>query len=109
MLNFEEQVQQRLPIPLPKVKFGSPEDLEEEADDDDAAAVAPSEGDPEDGDPEDPSSSTQSLADQIHALTAQFDAYKDDSHEHRVALSQDMDAIKAKMAIIRSNQDHIMQ
>ena len=56
-----------------------------------------------------PYGSTQSLADQIHALTARFDTYWDESPEHCVALSQDMDAIRAEMAIIRSSQDHIMQ
>ena len=78
MLDSEEQVQKLLPIPLTKVKFWSPGDSEEEAGDDSAAA-APSEGDLEDGDPEVPSSLTQSLADQIHALTAWFDAYWDES------------------------------
>ena len=78
MLDSEEQVQERLPIPLPKVKFGSPGDLDEEVDVD-AATTTPSEGDPEDGDPEVPSSSTQSLADQIHAFTTRFDAYWDES------------------------------
>ena len=78
MLDSEEQVQQRLPIPLPKTKFGSPGDLDEEIDDD-AAATTPSVGDPEDGDPEVPSSSTQSLVDQIHALTTRFNAYWDES------------------------------
>ena len=55
-------MQQRLPIPLPKAKFGSSRDSEEEANED-ATAAAPSQGDLEDGDPEVPSSSTQSLAD----------------------------------------------
>ena len=48
-------MQQRLPIPLPKAKFGSLGDSEEEADDG-AAATSLSKGDPEDGDPEVPSS-----------------------------------------------------
>ena len=108
MLDSEEQVQQRLPIPLPKVKFGSPGDLDEEIDDD-APIATTSAGDPEDGDPEVPSSSTQSLADQIHALTTWFNSYWDESQEHRVALSQDMDAIRAEMATIHASQDHIMQ
>ena len=108
MLDFEEQVQQRLPIPLPKAKFGSLGDSEKEADDD-AAVAAPSEDEPEDGDPEVPSSSTHSLAYHIHVLTAQFDTYWDESREHCVSLSQDMDTIKVEMAIIRSNQDQIMQ
>ena len=51
MLDSEEQVQQRLPIPLLKAKFGSPGNSDEEADDDVAAATL-SEGDPEDGNPE---------------------------------------------------------
>ena len=83
------------------MKFGSLGDSKEEADDD-VVAAALSEGDPEDGDLEIPSSSTQSLAYQIHALIERFDPYWDESQEHRVALSQDMDAIKAEMAIICS-------
>ena len=108
MLDFEEQVQQRLPIPLPKVKFGSLGDSDEEIDED-VAATAPSVGDPEDSDPKVLSSSTQSLSDQIHALTTLFDAYWDEYQEHRVALSQDMDAIRADMATIRASQDLITQ
>ena len=56
MLDFEEQVQQRLPIPLPKAKFRSPGHSDEETDNDAAAAT------PSAGDPEVPSNSTQSLA-----------------------------------------------
>ena len=102
MLDSEEQVQQRLPIPLPKAKFGSSTESAEEADDD-VAAATPSECESEDGDLEVPSSSTKPPADQIHALTKQFDAYWDETQEHRVALSQDMDALKVEMAIIRTN------
>ena len=61
MLDSEEQVQQRLPIPLPKAKFGSPGDSYGETDKDDVAATS-SIGDSKDGDPEFPFSSTQSLA-----------------------------------------------
>ena len=61
MLDSEEQVHQRLPIPLPKPKFGSPGDSEEEADEDSATAAL-SQGDSEDGYLEVPSSSFQSLA-----------------------------------------------
>ena len=57
MLDFEEQVQQRLPIPLPKVKFGSPGDSDVETDED-ASVATPSAGHLEGGDPEVPSSST---------------------------------------------------
>ena len=55
-------MQQRLPIPLPKAKFGSPGDSDEETDDD-APIATPSAGDLKDDDLEVPSSSTQSLAD----------------------------------------------
>ena len=57
MLDSEEQVQQRLPISLPKAKFGSLSDSYEETDED-APAATPSVGDPEDDDLEAPSSST---------------------------------------------------
>ena len=55
-------MQQCLPIPLPKAKFRSLGDSDEETDDD-VVAATPNASDPEDGDPEVPSSSTQSLAD----------------------------------------------
>ena len=74
MLDFEEQVKQRLPIPLPKAKFESPGYSDEETDED-APVATPSAGDLEDGDPEVPSLLTQSLVDQIHALTTRFDTY----------------------------------
>ena len=106
MLDSKEQVQQLLPIPLPKAKFRSPGDSDEETDED-ALVATLSVGGPEDDDPEVPSSSTQSLVDQIHVLTTRFDAYWDESQEHRVALSQDMDAIRAEMATICANQDLI--
>ena len=106
MLDFEEQVQQCLLIPLPKAKFRSPSDSDEETDEDTLAAT-PSVGDPKNSDPEVPSSSTKSLENQIHALTTGFDAYWDESQEHRFALSQDIDAIRAEMATIRVSQDLI--
>ena len=102
MLDSKEQVQQRLLIPLLKAKFRSPSDSDEETDDD-AAAATPSASDPEDRDPEVPSSSTQSLVDQIHTLTTRFNTYWDESQEHCVALSQDMDAIRAEMTISRAS------
>ena len=73
MLDVEEQVQQHLPIPLQKAKFGSPGDSDEEIDEN-APTATPSASDPEDDDFEVPSSSTQSLADHIHELTTLFDA-----------------------------------
>ena len=61
-MDSEEQMQQRLPIPLPKAKFESLGNSYKETNED-AAAATPSAGDPEDGDPEVPSNSTQSLVD----------------------------------------------
>ena len=67
LLDSEEQVKQLLPIPLPRVKFGSPDEFGDETDDDktddDVLAATPNASDPVDDDPEVPSSSTQSLAD----------------------------------------------
>ena len=83
--------------------FGSPGDSDEEIEEDALVAT------PSAGDPEVPHSSTQSLGNQIHVLTTRFDAYCDECQEHRVALSQDMDAIKAEMATIRASQDLITQ
>ena len=54
-------MKQRLPVPMPKAKFKSLGDSDEETDDD-ATEATPSAGDPEDNNPEVPSSSTQSLA-----------------------------------------------
>ena len=105
MLDFEEQVQQRLPIPLPRVKFRSLDESDDETDDD-VPVATPNVSDPVGGDLEVPSSSTQSLIDQIHALTTRFDAYWDESQENQVTLSQDMDSIKAEIA---ASQDQIAQ
>ena len=95
ILDSKEQVQQRLPILLPRMKFGSLDESNAETDDDIPKAT-PSASDPVDSDPEVPSSSTQSLADQIHALITRFDTYWDESREHQVALSQDMDSIRLR-------------
>ena len=92
-------MQQLLPIPLPRVKFVSLDESGDETDDD-VLAATPSASDPVDGDPKVPSSSTQFLIDQFHALTSLFDAYWDESQEHQVALSQDMDSIQVEMAAI---------
>ena len=62
MLDFEVQVQQLLPIPLPKVKFRSPDESSDKTDDkktdNDVSAATPNLSDPLDDDPEIPSSST---------------------------------------------------
>ena len=50
-------MQQLLPIPLPSSKFGSPDELDEETDED-VSATTPSTSDLVDGDLEVPSSST---------------------------------------------------
>ena len=67
MLDSKEQVQQRMPIPLPRVNFGSPDKSDDETNDDepddDAPTATPSASDPVDDNPKVPSSSTQSLAD----------------------------------------------
>ena len=113
MLDSEEQVQQRLPIPLPRVNFRSQDESGDETDDektnDDVPAATPNASDSVDDDLEVPSSSTQSLADQIHALTARFNTYWDELQEHRVGLIQDMDSIWAEMAAIRASRDQISQ
>ena len=62
MLDSEEQVQQRLPISLAKVKFGRPDESDEETDED-VPAATPNMSDPVDDDPKVSSSLTQSLAD----------------------------------------------
>ena len=97
----------------PRVKFESPDGSDDETDDDkpgdDAPTATPSASDPVDNDSEVSSSLTQSLADQVHALNARFNVYWDESHEHQVALSRDMDSIRAKMAAIRACLDQITQ
>ena len=57
MLDSEEQVQQRLSIPLSRTKFRNPNELDEETDED-VPATTPSASDLVDDDPEVPSSST---------------------------------------------------
>ena len=57
MLDSEEQVQQCLPIPLPRVKFGSSDESDDETDDD-VPEATPRASDPVDNDPEVPSNST---------------------------------------------------
>ena len=57
MLDSKEQVQQRLPIPLLRVKFGSLDESDDETDDD-VSMTTPSASDLVDDDPEVPSSST---------------------------------------------------
>ena len=57
MLDFEEQVQQRVSILLPRVKFWSPNESDDETDDD-VPTTTPSTSDPVDDDPKVPSSST---------------------------------------------------
>ena len=68
------------------MKFGSPDGSDDETDDDkpddDDPTATPNASDLVDSDSKVSSSLTQSLADQIHALTARFNAYWDESQEH---------------------------
>ena len=91
---------------LPRAKFGSSDDSDYETDDD-VPVTTPSGSDPVDSDTEVPSGLTQTLADKIHALTTHFDAYWDESQEHRVALSQDIDTIMAEMATICASRTRL--
>ena len=49
MLDSEEQVKQRLPVPMPKAKFRSSGDSDEDTADD-VTEATPNAGNPEDGD-----------------------------------------------------------
>ena len=52
----------------------------------------------------DPSSPSPTLEDQVHDLTTRFDAYWDETQEHQVSISQDMDVLKVEMNTILCNQ-----
>ena len=58
---------------------------------------------------EDDSISSPTLEDQVHYLIRRFDAFWDETQEHQVSLSQEVDAIKATMNTILSNQEIIKQ
>ena len=50
-----------------------------------------------------PSSPTPDLEDPVLALTDRFDALWDETHEHRVLITQDMEALRADMHIVLAN------
>ena len=56
-----------------------------------------------------PSSPTPDLEDSVLALTKRFDAFWDETQEHRVLLTQDMEALRADMRTVLANQATILQ
>ena len=56
-----------------------------------------------------PSSPTPDLKDLMLALTERFDAFLDETQEHRVLLTQDMEALQADMRTVLANQATILQ
>ena len=56
-----------------------------------------------------PSSPTPDLEDPMLALTDRFDAFWDETQEHRVLLAQDMEALHADMRTFLANQATILQ
>ena len=56
-----------------------------------------------------PSSSSPDLEDPVLSLTERFDALWDETQEHRVLLTQDMEALRADMSIVLANQATILQ
>ena len=56
-----------------------------------------------------PSSPTPDLEDPVLALTDSFGAFWDETQEHRVLITQDMEAIHADMRTVLANQATILQ
>ena len=56
-----------------------------------------------------PSSPTPDLEDPVLSLTERFDAFWDETQEHRVLLTQDMEALRADMHTVLANQAIILQ
>ena len=56
-----------------------------------------------------PSSPTSDLEDPVLALTDHFDDLWDETQEHRVLITQDMEALRADMHIVLANQSTILQ
>ena len=54
-------------------------------------------------------SPSPTLEDQVQDLTSKFDALWDETQEHQVTLSQDMDALKVDMRTVLYNQQVIQQ
>ena len=56
-----------------------------------------------------PSSPTPDLEDPVLSLTERFDAFWDETQEHRVLLTQDMEVLRADMRTVLANQATILQ
>ena len=56
-----------------------------------------------------PSSPTPHLEDPVFSLTERFDAFWDETQEHRVLLTQDMEALRVDMRTVLANQATILQ
>ena len=56
-----------------------------------------------------PSSPTPDLEDPVLALTNRFDAFWDETQEHRVLITQDMEALRADMFTVLANQVTILR
>ena len=56
-----------------------------------------------------PSSPTPDIEDLVLALTERFDAFWDETQEHRVLLTQDMEALRADMHTVLANTAIILQ
>ena len=56
-----------------------------------------------------PSSPSPDLEDPVLSLTERFDAFWDETQEHRVLVTQDMEALRADMSTVLANQATILQ
>ena len=56
-----------------------------------------------------PSNPTPDLEDPVLALTDRFDAFWDETQEHRVLITQDMEALRTDMRTVLANQATILQ
>ena len=56
-----------------------------------------------------PPSPSPDLEDPVLSLTERFDAFWDETQEHRVLVTQDMEALRADMRIVLANQAIILQ
>ena len=55
------------------------------------------------------SSLTPDLGDSVLSLTERFDAFSDETQEHRVLLTQDMEVLRADISTVLANQATILQ
>ena len=56
-----------------------------------------------------PSSPSPNLKDPVLALTDRFDALWDETQEHRVLITQDMEALRSDMSTVLANQATILR